>query len=119
MEKIINVTKWLVTDERYFVAYTATWCNPCKKIKPFVEICMSEFTQISIDDITTKPEHIKFIPHFEIVPKDKVGTVINHTDSSGNHSVITLNNDSNVPIYSIQTSNSKDLYDFLKLHGVF
>ena len=32
MEKIINVTKWLINDERYFVAYTATWCNPCKKI---------------------------------------------------------------------------------------
>lgn len=118
MEKIINVTKWLINDERYFVAYTATWCNPCKKIKPFVEICMSEFTQISMDDITTKPEHIKFIPHFEIVPKNRIGTLINHTDSSGNHNLINDDKSSD-PIYSIQTSNSKDLYDFLKLHKVF
>ena len=64
MEKVINVTKWSITDDRYFVAYTATWCNPCKKIKPFVEICMSEHVLISMEDITVKPSYVKFIPFF-------------------------------------------------------
>jgi thiol-disulfide isomerase/thioredoxin len=90
-EKMININKWKLNDN-YLVTYTATWCNPCQRIKPVLleKMKNNEHLGTNVVERTKRPEHVKFIPWFDIVDKD--GNIIN----------------------SIQTSKEKELLDFLQ-----
>lgn len=93
-EKVINVNKWLINESLnlYLISYTATWCGPCKKIKPTLLNITSKLSHKGSKEIprNKKPEHVKFIPWFDILDTN------------------------NVIINSVQTSDSITLNDFLK-----
>ena len=39
----IDVTVYAINDNIELYAYTATWCGPCKRIKPIVIDIMSKY----------------------------------------------------------------------------
>lgn len=70
----VDVAIYRLSDTISFFSYTATWCNPCKKIKPFVVELMEDFELI--ENTKMKKEHFKkyvnkFIPFFVVIERDE------------------------------------------------
>lgn len=91
--KMVDVTQWKIKgplkdskdskdsnnskESNEFIiltSYTATWCNPCKRIKPIVSDILKDHEIISVSSIT-KEEYKKniyeFVPYFTFT-KDSV-----------------------------------------------
>lgn len=84
-KKIINVNKWKLDKNRYLVSYTALWCKPCKRIKEYINenklLDSYEHVESNIEIVKTdRPDHVKLIPHFDIVLEDN--TIIKSMQSS-------------------------------------
>ena len=92
-KKEININKWRISPDKYLISYTAKWCGPCQRIKPTLLELTKNNKHIGGKTIPkdTRPEHVKFIPWFDIVMEDE--TVTN----------------------SIQTSNTEELTKFLNI----
>lgn len=71
-EKLINKSIFK-KDKNELVMYSATWCNPCKKIKPDVLSFLEKEGFVLVDSsMITKEEYkknYKFIPGFEVNKK--------------------------------------------------
>ncbi len=83
--KIQNITSYeefqiLLEKYKYIIVnISATWCKPCKSIKPYMEKYMdaieeNDFIYIKIDDIIYESNilfhkifHMKYIPYFAIL----------------------------------------------------
>ena len=81
----INVTKYQLNPNKILVGYTGLWCNPCKKIKKYIEDSQSrKECPIISEEIITKvsfQENInKYIPFFEITTND--GTLLEKIQTS-------------------------------------
>lgn len=89
-EPVVNKCSWKIDDETTFTAYTAEWCNPCKRIKPTVLETFNTFKIIYNDNMPKsvyKENVYQYIPYFTIT---KNGVLID----------------------SIQTSDSKEFLHF-------
>jgi thiol-disulfide isomerase/thioredoxin len=94
--KMININKWELSapeslSKKYLLSYTASWCKPCQRVKPALLTLVSECKHIGHKELDKddRPEHVKYIPFFEII------------DESGQR------------IRTIQTSKGEELDSFL------
>lgn len=72
-EKKININKWELFNGQYLISYTAKWCSPCQRIKPVLLELTKTRKHLGSKEVgrTKRPEHVKFIPWFDIVDKDE------------------------------------------------
>lgn len=73
-EKMININKWKLSDTfgYYLVTYTATWCKPCQRVKPYILNEVEDCEHLGSKSVSRleRPEHVKFIPWFDVVDAD-------------------------------------------------
>ena len=68
-EPFIDVIKFNINSEKTVIAYTATWCKPCTRVKPFLLDYLNKYKIVSINQITKSyyKEHVyQFVPFFEV-----------------------------------------------------
>lgn len=56
-------------DDKIVITYTATWCNPCKKIKPYLEEYLKNFEKVykeNMKKVDYKQNIHPFIPYFVV-----------------------------------------------------
>ena len=68
-KNIIDVTVYEIDKNSQLHTYTATWCGPCKKIKPIVIDIMSKrgykiISQTTIEKAVFKRDINEFVPFF-------------------------------------------------------
>lgn len=63
----------MVSGKPLIVAFTATWCPPCKKIKPVYEQLVADFPELQlslvdfdINGATVRENSIKSLPTFKV-----------------------------------------------------
>jgi len=99
---VIDVSEYKIGSIKLYT-YTATWCGPCRRIKPKVIDIMSKKNYKLIKYYTLEKKEFKerindFVPFFVITNEDDF-----HEESS---------------IDSIQTSDEKLLIEFLTKNGI-
>jgi len=96
-EPIVDVITFSINSEKTVISYTATWCPPCCKVKPFLLDYLNKYKITDINQITKSyyKEHVyQYVPFFEIY------------DVSGNK------------LDSIQTSSENVLREFFEKNGI-
>ena len=83
-KNIINFSVYEIDKYTQLHTYTATWCNPCKKIKPIVIEIMDIHNykcifEQQLDKIVFKKEINEFVPFFMIM---KNSEKIDHIQTS-------------------------------------
>jgi thioredoxin 1 len=80
---INNPNKLIVID------FKATWCGPCKALKPFINYLQTEYPNVEFHEIDIEDENLSsIIEHFEIA---KVPTLIYIKNGEICHSLIGTN----------------------------
>lgn len=78
-----NSTKLIVLD------FKASWCGPCKALKPFIEYLQNEYPTVFFEEIDIENEDLSSITeNFDIA---KVPTLIYMKNGSVCHSIIGTN----------------------------
>lgn len=83
-KEIIQVNKY-TSSEKTIIAYTAEWCGPCNRIKPFVVSYLLENGYVLTASYEIKKTEFKenvndYIPFFKMILKPK-NIVIKDTDT--------------------------------------
>jgi thiol-disulfide isomerase/thioredoxin len=68
--KIINIEEYKLNDKYNFVSCTAEWCNPCKRIKPYVLSFVKNkelVSELKINQKEYQIEYNKYVPYFIIL----------------------------------------------------
>jgi thiol-disulfide isomerase/thioredoxin len=111
----IDVTVYKINDETKLYTYTATWCGPCKRIKPIVIDIMSKnkykmLSQEIIEKTVFKKTINEFVPFFVI--ERYVDTCYNEDGIEDDIYSTDIETD------SIQTSDEHLFRNFLSKNGV-
>ena len=78
-----NPSKLIVID------FKASWCGPCKTLKPFIDYLREEYPNVEFHEIDIEDENlITIVEHFEIA---KVPTIIYIKNGVLCHSMIGTN----------------------------
>ena len=69
----MNLENVLVENEKVFVSFSATWCAPCKMMKPFVKKLEDEFENVKFLTIDVEEQkdlaqemNIMSVPTFQV-----------------------------------------------------
>ncbi len=95
---IIDLSVYEIDDDTQFHAYTATWCSPCKRIKPVLIETMAKYNyelvyQITVEKSKFKEEINNFIPFFQIVKRIDPGSqIFEKIDSIQTSDTVKFNN---------------------------
>ncbi len=76
----VNVTIYEINKNTCFYTYTATWCGPCKRIKPKVIEIMSKLghkvlNQEIIEKTFFKENINEFVPFFVVKSDEKTDSI--------------------------------------------
>lgn len=100
--RLITLNKWTIKEGLYLCSYTAEWCKPCKKIKPYILETMKNNEVIT--DIIDKNDsrRPKLVPFFQIISKNDNDNLVDSSDI----------------IDSIQNSDHEIIENFLIKNGI-
>lgn len=83
--KVIQVQVWRLQGSAYFLrSYTATWCKPCGRIKPYIFDLVQRGTLVLLETRELKTGEAPMgmlIPFFELFDNDGVKLSIQTSDS--------------------------------------
>jgi len=69
IEPFVDIIKYNINGEKIVISYTATWCNPCKQIKPYLLNYLRKYKIFDVDQIEKskyKETIFQYVPFFEV-----------------------------------------------------